>query len=311
MLLESKVLAEYIKELSVKDTKNLTEKILKTTEEVGELAKKGLPYSGAYGTRHRFSDQVGILEETADIMLCVLSVAYDLGFSDEQITSMLYKKAQKWDEVQRKSDQVNDPLRIPFELHLTVSNVADTAHFRNACALASVKPIFLELEISGGEIPDVMTSSKHLGTNGSVMEEMEHISQILKNNGFHVTRKKVETVPWHPMAPQRMNDTMPPDCYFETHIGLAIKETELNRLREISEWSGAHLSRNAFKKLDTDTHIRMCTLRSYTKSREEFDADRDLFITALRKAGFNIVDTINEFAIYDTNTSHDSVWLAK
>lgn len=303
-------LLDYVKTLSLRDKKNLNEKVLKTTEEVGDLAKKVLPFSGAYGTRHRFTDQLGILEETADVMLCVLSIAYDLGFDDEQIVAMLYKKANKWADVQHKSDQLPDQNKIPFELHLTVSDVDDKENFRSVCASAGVKPIFLELETATKEIPDVMTSSKHIGNNQSVMEEMERIALILKGNDYTITRKKVETVPWHSMAPQASGTTMPKDCYFETHIGLAITHDELGKLRDLTGANGVHLSRNAFKKLDAATHVRMCTLRSYTQNREEFNQQRDLFIDLLKANDFNILDIINEFAIYDTNTRHDSAWLA-
>jgi NTP pyrophosphatase (non-canonical NTP hydrolase) len=302
---------DYVKTLSLRDKKNLNEKVLKTVEEVGELAKKALPFSGAYGTRHRFSDQLGILEETADVMLCALSIAYDLGFDDEQIVEMMFKKANKWADVQNKSDQLPDPNKIPFELHLTVSDVEDKEDFRNVCKIAGVKPIFLELETATTNIPDVMTSSKHIGNNQTVMEEMERIAWLLKGYAYTITRKKVETVPWHSMAPQTSGAIMPKDCYFETHIGLAITTAELGKLHELTGANGVHLSRNPFKKLDNDTHVRMCTLRSYTQSREEFNKHRDSFVDLLKANDFNILDIINEFAIYDTNTHHDSAWLAK
>jgi hypothetical protein len=47
-------LIEFIKTLSLNDKKTLTQKALKTSEEVGELAKAVLPFEGAAGTLHRF-----------------------------------------------------------------------------------------------------------------------------------------------------------------------------------------------------------------------------------------------------------------
>ena len=78
-----KELLKYIKTLTDQDTKTLIGKALKTSEETGELAKKVLPYENAAGTLHRFVEKESILEECADIFLCVQSIAYQLGFSDE------------------------------------------------------------------------------------------------------------------------------------------------------------------------------------------------------------------------------------
>lgn len=47
----------YIKSLSLKDKKTLSQKCLKLTEEVGELAKAILPYDSAHGTNHRFIER--------------------------------------------------------------------------------------------------------------------------------------------------------------------------------------------------------------------------------------------------------------
>lgn len=56
-------LNNYIKSLSIKDKKTLSQKGLKLAEEVGELAKAILPYDSAHGTNHRFIDKEKILEE--------------------------------------------------------------------------------------------------------------------------------------------------------------------------------------------------------------------------------------------------------
>ena len=112
---------EFIKQLSLSDKKSLSQKALKTCEEVGELAKAILPFDSAHGTNHRFVDREKILEEIADVHLTNLSIAYSLGFSDEEITDMIHQKSLKWSELQAKEEKAQFPL--PFEIHITVDGI--------------------------------------------------------------------------------------------------------------------------------------------------------------------------------------------
>ena len=59
-------LLDYIKLLTKKDKKSLIGKALKTSEEVGELSKKILPFCNAGGTVHRFVTKKDVLEENRD-----------------------------------------------------------------------------------------------------------------------------------------------------------------------------------------------------------------------------------------------------
>jgi len=111
-------LNNYIKSLSIKDKKTLSQKALKTCEEVGELAKAILPFDSAPGTNHRFIDREKILEEIADVYLSTISIAHSLNYTDEEIGDMIQKKAMKWQEIQSKEENASFPL--PFEIHITV-----------------------------------------------------------------------------------------------------------------------------------------------------------------------------------------------
>ena len=82
---------EYIKELSKKDKKTLSQKALKLVEEVGELARVVLPYDSAHGTNHRFIDREALLEEIADVHLTNISIAHSLGFTDDELNEMMVK----------------------------------------------------------------------------------------------------------------------------------------------------------------------------------------------------------------------------
>lgn len=302
---------KYIKHLSLQDHKTLSQKALKTCEEVGELAKVVLPYDGAFATNHRFVAEERILEESVDTILCALSLAYDLGFDDDDIALMMERKTEKWASLQRKEEGITYPL--PYEVHVTVSLTSTDDHinlFKETCATLGVKPIVLELTTPTTHLQDVMTSSKHYGNNRSAYEYAEQISSDLRNRGFVVVRTKIETVPWHPAAPQESEDTMPPGCYFESHVPVIVHRDKLQLLREyMIKRGGVHMSRNTFKRLDGGMVVQMLTLRSYEGVRSEFEDAVAVLSQELMSEGYDVGRIITEFAIFDTKLSHDAAWL--
>ena len=307
-------LLDYVQELSKRDKKTLSQKALKVSEESGELAKAVLAYDSAYATRHRFVDKTKILEEVSDTILTAISIAYDIGFSHEDIEDMMDFKSEKWQERQTAEDNVKFPL--PFEIHITVSaNEGEIDeefiyHFKNACKDLNVKPISLDLENNFGEkIKDVMTSSKIYGDNRTVYEEIERITLGLEHRRFKVIRKKAETVPWHPGAPTKESDNMPKNCYFEAHIGCIISLDEKERLSELSKLHNAHLSKNAFKTIENGKFVNMITLRNYKCTTSQFEKEVINLKCELEKEGFKLEKIITEFCLYDTKISHDYLWL--
>lgn len=323
---------EYIKELSSKDKKTLSQKALKLTEEVGELARVVLPYDSAHGTNHRFIDKEALLEEVVDVYLTNISIAHSLGFTDEEFNEMLNRKTEKWGALQAKEEKIEFPL--PYEIHITVNTeftwdknerlrgrLSDTNRkrhkfkvneFREFCKEIGVKPIVLDLENSGKSVMrDVMTSSHFYGDNKTAYEECVRIATCLEDNGYIVNRRKVETVPWHPAAPVNTGDKMPENCYFEAHIGCVISPEDKDKLQEIAERVGAHLSRNYFKKLDNGKFVNMVTHRNYGDLRENFDGQVEYLKDLLDSSNIEFEKVITEFSIYDTNVSHDNKWLIK
>lgn len=322
---------EFIKQLSLSDKKTLSQKALKTCEEVGELAKAILPFDSAHGTNHRFVDREKILEEIADVHLTNISIAYSLGFTDEEITDMIHQKSLKWSELQAKEEKAQFPL--PFEIHITVDGIEmsdpimsdrkrfDLEFFKSVCSEFEVKPIALELEINGGSIRDVMTSSKHFGTNRSAYEESQRIVSELDKCGFDVLRTKIETVPWHPQAPViSTGKEIPNGCYFESHIGVIIELEEKEDLtdfvevtlkdKNIVELSGnAKLSQNFFKQSKNGKFVNMLTYRSNMCGRPKFQLEVEAIKQMLIDEGFNFEKVEVEYAIYDTKVSHDAVWI--
>lgn len=316
-----KDLKNRIKELSLKDKKTLSQKALKVGEEFGELARKVLPFDNAAGTTHRFIDKKKILDEVADLYLTSISIAYDLGFTDEEIEETIEFKTRKWMELQSKESKVEYP--IPYETHITVKRPERIEKFIGACQSASIdfqnkiKPIVLDLQNGGGDsvMKDVMSSSKHIGDNKSAYEDAKRMERYLRVKGFEVLRVKIETVPWHPAAPTKndIDPQMPKDCYFEAHIGVMMDGSkEENKKLEITlKDHDVHLSKNFFKKNEDGSFTLMITYRSYDDVYEDFMEELENIKTILNKNDFEYEKVITEFSIYDTKISHDFLWLDK
>lgn len=325
---------DFIKSLSISDKKTLSQKGLKLVEEVGELARVILPYDSAHGTNHRFIDREAILEEVVDVYLTNISIAHSLGFTDEEFNDMLVKKSEKWSQLQASEEKANFPL--PFEIHVTVdmSRIVDENNnpvygkkrfvedFKKQCESLGVKPIVIELQLEDGTLEDVMTSSKHFGDNRSAYEESMRIVNELKIRGYKVVRNKIESVPWHPAAPVfSTGKEIPNGCYFESHIGVVIKPEEKERLNEfvkytltdshLIELSGtAKLSQNFFKKSkDGSAFINMLTYRSNMCGSPKFKLEVEGIKHLLREEGFEFEKVEVEYAVYDTNVTHDAKWI--
>jgi len=336
---------DYIKDLSIKDKKTLSQKALKLVEEVGELARVILPYDSAHGTNHRFTDRDAILEELVDIYLTNISISHSLGFTDEEFNDMLVKKTEKWATLQAKEDKATFPL--PYEIHVTVDlensythkhiNEESLNEFKEDCKSIGVKPIVIDLEMKDkSSIKDVMTSSKFFGDNRTAYEESERIAKRLKEMGYDVVRNKIETVPWHPAAPQDKDkdhplwhgEPIPNGCYFESHIGVLVtKETKpdledlVDFLNEsICEFSGtAKLSKNFFKKTEDGRFVNMLTYRSNMANAKEFETEvRAIERIISGKNDWSMLDGFRsfeyekveiEYAVYDTNVTHDAKWI--
>lgn len=324
----SKYINDFIKDLSIKDKKTLSQKTLKLVEEVGELSRVILPFDSAPGTNHRFSDREKILEEVVDVYLSNISIAHSLGFTDEEFNEMLNKKTDKWAKLQLKEDEVTFPL--PYEIHVTIDTesfvyTGGLEDFKSDCNEIGVKPIVLDLEMKEGTLKDVMTSSKHFGDNRTAYEEANRIANKLTSFGYKVVRNKIETVPWHPAAPTfNTGEPIPNGCYFESHIGVVISPDEKEALQEfvqglndrcteagrIEIGGTCKLSQNFFKKSkDGSKFVNMLTYRDNMTCREDFEHGVEAIKWSLDKCGFEFEKVEVEYALYDTNVNHDSKWI--
>lgn len=307
----SKNLLDSIKNLSLQDKKTLSQKVLKTTEELGELAKVILPIDGAYATRHRFAIKEKALEEVSDTILCLLSVAYDLGFDHSDVSDMIETKMKVWSDLQSKEGLLNLE-KIPFEMHVTVSGNCVLEYFKESCISIDVKPVLLDLQLNDNTLlKDLMTSSTFMGTNQEAFYELKRISNALKDRGFKVLREKIETVPWHPAAPaiKYKSSTMPKNCYFESHLAVTSPKNKLDKLSEIAKMHNAKRSTNVFKKLENDYVKVMVTLRSGNLFYEPFLEKLHILKDSIIENEFSVDKEIVEFSIFDTNLAHDNSWI--
>ena len=85
-----------IRRLTAADPKSLEQRLLKATEELGELAQAVLAKSGASGCAYKASTAADVQEETADLLLVVLSLVVQVG--EDEVFAKMATKAQKWEE---------------------------------------------------------------------------------------------------------------------------------------------------------------------------------------------------------------------
>lgn len=308
-------LIDYIRHLSKQDRKSLSEKVLKTGEEFGELAKVALPYTQAYATNHRFIKREQILEEAVDTILCSLSVAYDLDFTDAEVNDMIALKCKKWQSLQAAEQDIIYPL--PYEIHITVKAGGSEEWFKKVCEGAQIKPVFIDNQFKSGKIErDVLTSYTHYGNNATAYNKMRELSDYLKSDGgFDIVRDKIETVPWHPAAPCKTGDIMPKDCYFEAHIGV-IDTNHFLLKHDITNWNNVwrdkhqlSLSNNPYKAKEDGTVVTWITFRETTLLYPNFESMVQSILDMLEHHGWKIDKVHKEFAVYDSNVSHDAAWL--
>lgn len=306
----NKDLEQYIKKLSLNDKKTLSQKCGKVSEENGELSGAVLAYETASGFQDKIVGKDSILEEVVDVMLSAISIPLAEGYTMDDIYKKMYEKCLHWEKKQTKEEKVSFP--IWFETHVTVERPEDIEKFKIDCASIDVKPIVLDLQNNGESVmQDVMTSSKHFGDNGSAMNYTTNIYNQLIDMGYNVIREKIESVPYHPSAPRKMDGIikMPKDCYFESHIGVKIEEDKDKVfLENILKDNDVHISRNFFKKYD-DHFILMITYRNYNCTLEWFEEYVELLKRKLTSYDFEYEKVIIEFSVFDTKVSHDSKWL--
>ncbi|HVX24535.1 MAG TPA: hypothetical protein VG992_04315 [Candidatus Saccharimonadales bacterium] len=212
-----------------------------------------------------------------------------------------------------------ETVTVPYEFHVTVeAGQTPVDRFRELCQELGAKAIVLDLGVnSGRKLEDYMTSSRGmLPSDQAAFDEVERIAVGLAEHGCHVIRKKIETAPWHPAAPQDDATPMPAGSYFEAHLATRVDEQKVSDLRDFvlahTTETPLHLSRNAFKQAVDGELVMMATLRHYEGGYPTFRAAVEQAIDVLASGGYELEKTpITEFALYDTNVHQDDAWMKR
>lgn len=185
-----------------------------------------------------------------------------------------------------------------FEIHITVK-AESTEIFVELCSKLGVKPVIIELPY--GQHPEqFMTSSWTNGTAEVAKNLAARLVQRITDFGFEVLRVKVEAGASNKGVPEE-ETPHDPNCYFEFHIKIGIKEQEQGFQDALKKHS-AHLSLNSLKG---DPNRKFVTLRIYNCGRK----------AAFNRLGELLLDIKNplaiehEFCIMDTNTILDKDWI--
>jgi NTP pyrophosphatase (non-canonical NTP hydrolase) len=297
-------LLSLIKNLSLNDKKNLSEKSLKLFEEGGELSEAVLAFLNADGSRHKVFQKKDILEECADAILVSLSIAYSLGYDDDSINSMMYDKARYWSSLKEldKSDG-----KYPFEIHLTIEGYgASIDWLKHSCEkIGNVKPIILDLYTKTGIQGQTTTSSIYYGDVAGAFDEMKRLALAFHSEGWHITREKIETVPWHPMTIKHVNNGK---NYFESHLTFIADAEEKPTIDHYCDLYGVHLSRNALKHDVEGLTKFMGTIRTH-ESKDAHELRLNTILQYLANNNIKPTKVITEYSYYDSNEKIDSEWL--
>ena len=195
----------------------------------------------------------------------------------------------------------------PHELHVTADPATtDPQLFREVCGRLGIKAHVIYNETPQGETTaDYLTGSDYQCTSAESVVELGRIATGLQSAGLQVVREKIETVPWHPLAPKSASDTQRPGSYFESHFTLPDLPTVHGR--RILQWQGEpfYISTTDNKRRDG---LLFATLRHYNSTAEEFCQTIEELHSALSQQIVVEYPAI-EYAMYDSNPSHDRAWI--
>lgn len=330
------------------DKKDFLATYAKVGEENGELAKEILSYLNEPTNLHRYSTKKNILEECVDSILTVYSLALKVGATPDDIEEMMGLKLSKWSTILTNEGRLKNIETIPFEYHCTFAESNFSYDdLKIICAKYGAKFIELELELQDKSIVyEYMTSSIYYGKNSDAIQMCEDLAENLEKEGLTIIRKKVETVAWHPQAPQtyptelkfgnfeahieipikdntpvyyvgpkRCTQAYPTELkagYFEAHIEIPIIKDNMPfyyvGLKRCSQEFNAVFSRNVAKQSD-EHYIQMATIREYRTNRTAFEKKVNEYIDELNKMKLNVSVPLLEYCLYDTNPELDNKWI--
>lgn len=202
-----------------------------------------------------------------------------------------------------------------FEVHITVKNYSLEMQekFKKTCSENACKAVLIELPY-GEFSTQLMTSSYHRGSLKQVHTQAYELSQIFARQGFDISRTKIEAMFSNKGVPEddEEAESLSPENYFEFHIKVPIRNDDnLETIHRICKEHNAHLSRNGFKKIDQNSSQRFVTQRMYGMGRKVAAERFNKCVEDLKSAGYPILSTQREYAVFDSNIGIDKGWIDK
>jgi hypothetical protein len=200
-----------------------------------------------------------------------------------------------------------------FETHLTVRpdgpRGADTLH--RWAGRHGMK--FTHIVLARGESPSQpMVTRQGSGVLSGELRAATALRTRLADDGFVVTRVKVEAAPWNQGVPPSDAAALgqPADRHFEHHAKLVLRTgADLTALAALAQRHGAHVSRNALRLWPDRRQERFVTQRCYRAGRASAQAALDALLGELTAGGYEIADVEQEYVVYDSNLALDAGWL--
>lgn len=193
-----------------------------------------------------------------------------------------------------------------YEIHVTVKypdSDEKVNEFKEYCQQHNSNYILIE----GFCLLDLMTGIKLQSCGPEIpLALMKQISKELTALGFTVVREKLESDTTVPEAASPSYSQ-----YFETHIDVATTPTTLAQLKKLAAVGKYSISRNLVKEQSGDNTVYIVTVRYYQTTIEIFNSVVSVLKSLLTWNGFEISSNTDiEFALYDSNPSHDDNWLS-
>lgn len=200
-----------------------------------------------------------------------------------------------------------------FETHWTVSlaEAADIEALRAWAAAHQLKCVHIILD-RGATPSQPMLTGRTQGSNQIVEERSKQVVSDLEEEGFVVTRVKVETAPNTHGVPQTDGEAgrNPHFRYFESHVKLLVPpDADLQELRLIVNPHGAHLSRNALKSREDGQQERFVTQRGFDIGAKTAHHQLQSLLHALKRLPYPVLDVEEEYVVSDSNGGLDRGWL--
>lgn len=201
-----------------------------------------------------------------------------------------------------------------FEAHITVKPFDHSQQkeiFDQLCHSLGIKAI--QIELSRGDVPiQPMTCSRHTGNLSSVYQQVLAIAEKLGNHQFEVTRLKIEAHPDNVGVPQTKAELSDhsKNNYFEHHLKILLdSQSPPKALLEVCQQHVAHLSNNAYKSQKNGQFEYFVTKRLYHTAKIKALQSFTAFAHDLQQTGIEVLKSITEYCVYDSNVNIDDNWL--